>query len=504
MSTLRPSGLRALSFLAGGLLCVSACSGGSARRSTPLPPSSASESSSPASASESSAGSTAGSINWTNCGKGVDCGTLAVPIDRAKPATGTVRLALVRRRAKSPSQRIGAVLVNPGGPGASGVQFVESGSFFSQAVQDRFDIIGFDPRGVGGSGGITCGGTQNAVFREVDWAPDTPAEQRDLDTKASAVGADCAKHGAPVLAHLSADDVVDDMDAIRAALGETSLNFVGYSYGTMLGQRYLARYPRNARAIVLDGVVDPTQDLAQALAGQTRGFEEALDAAFAECPAGGAGCPPGGAAAAYDRLAAQVDKTPLRTDDPERRLGPTSLATAALYTAYSASLHSELFDALSAGLNGDGQPLLALAKGYEAFGDYAPYAGVECVDTPHPPTVAAWAAFSAELAKISPRFGPFVANEMLPCVDWPVPVHDLRGYVSAPEGPGVLVIGTTGDPATPYSQAVAVAEHLAHGRLLTYKGEGHTAGGSSACADDAVSDYLISRTLPKAGTICRN
>jgi len=444
-------------------------------------------------------GFTPAPIEWKSCGGRVKCAQLDVPLDYADPTGPTISLSLDELPARKPDQRIGALLVNPGGPGASGLDFATNIELPSQ-VLDRFDIVGFDPRGVGKSTPLTCATDTVATFRHLDPTPETPDEQTALDAGAKAIADDCAQHGGPVLAHVGTDDVARDMDTIRAAMGEQQLNYYGASYGTELGLRYLALFPRNARAVVLDGVVDPTQSFTEFLRQQTIAFETQIESVFDAC-ASGSQCPPGGARAAYDQLAAQVENAPV----PTRlggSLGPGELAVAALLPTYSPSASPLFYRGLTQALAGDATTLYSLFQDYDESGSFAVYAGVECTDSPHPVGSDAYRAFAGELEAISPRFGGPIANELLPCAFWPVPAHDITGPVVAADGPPVLVVGNTGDAATPYKQAQSVAATLAHGRLLTFDATGHTALGRSPCIAAAEAAYFTDLTLPDVGTVC--
>ncbi len=437
-------------------------------------------------------------LGWQDCGSGQDCATLAVPLDHDDPAGPLIELALRRAPAGDPEDRIGSLLVNPGGPGASGVDFVDYP--FDDAITERFDVVGFDPRGVGASTALACGGDVVDAFLAVDSGPDSAAEQDELDAAARAVAEDCAARDGELLAHVGTDDVVRDIDLIRRALGAEQISFVGFSYGTLLGMRYADAFPAGARAIVLDGVVDPAHDLRDFLRGQTVAFEQTMADVFAACGDSPA-CPDAGGAAAYDELAARVEAGPLEAGGSE--LGPADLATAAIYVTYSPGLWSLFYAALADGLDGDGQALYDLAEGYRSFGGFTAYLAVECVDSDHPTGSAEYQAFAGELAAISPRFGEAIANELLPCAFWPVPPAGTPAPVSAPGAPPVLVIGNTGDAATPVEQAERVAAELESGVLLTYEGQGHTSYGSSECVDGAVAAYLVELRAPDPGTVCR-
>ena len=442
-------------------------------------------------------------VSFHDCGRNLRCATVKVPLDHANPTGPTIDVAINEVPAREPAQRIGVLLVNPGGPGGSGLQFVASGLDLPGAILDRFDVIGFDPRGVGASTKLPCGDSTVPAFRHVDPSPDTPDEQTALDTAAKAIADDCAQHAGNLIPFMGTDDAVRDIDTIRQALGETQLNFLGISYGTLLGLRYAQLFPHNARAIAIDGVVDPTQDFEEFLRQQTIAFDRQADVVFNGCPDGDSRCPAGGAGPAYDQLSARVEAAPIPGPNGAS-LGPSELAEAALIPAYEPAADPQFYDALTKALNGQPASMLALANAYQSSADFPLYASVECIDSPHPVGPDAYRAFADELVGLSPRFGAALANELLPCAYWSAPVRSIVGPIAAPDAPPLLVVGTTGDPATPYDQAVRVAKTLAHGRLLTYVGDRHAAYGASRCVADAEASYFVDLQLPPEGTTCNS
>jgi pimeloyl-ACP methyl ester carboxylesterase len=460
-------------------------------------------STSAASTQSSGAGFVPEPVAWEKCGSRLECATVVVPLDYDDPSGATIHLAINRRPARRPDERIGALLMNPGGPGASGLSLVANGGSLPSDVLDRFDIVGFDPRGVGQSTQLTCGDDTVPPFRRVDSAPDSPDEQAALDAAAKAVADDCRDNDADLLPHLGTDDVVRDMNTIRQAIGENQISYLGLSYGTLLGLRYATLFPQQTRAIVLDGVVDPAQDLREFLRRQTIAFEKQIGAIFDACPDGGGGCPPGGAAAAYDEVARRVETAPIDGSNGQS-LGPSELAIASLIPTYEPTTVPVFYDALARALDGDGSEMLRLTDAYERSVKYTIYAAVECIDSPHPVGAAEYQSFAAELEALSPRFGGAIANELLPCAFWPAPVRNIIGPVTAPGAPPILVIGSTGDAATPFEQAERVASTLENGRLLTFDGPGHTTLGHRDCAAAAEAAYFIDLTLPPEGTVCSN
>jgi pimeloyl-ACP methyl ester carboxylesterase len=436
-------------------------------------------------------------IEWAPCGGGFDCATVTVPVDYLDPTGPTLDLALTRRPAGDPEQRIGSVLVNPGGPGASGVRRVQRGFRVSDEVAARFDIVGFDPRGIGASTPVTCGATV-AGFRATDLDPDGAAEEEALVAAAQAVAEECEATEGARLAHLGTLAVARDVEVIRGALGEDRISFVGLSYGTLIGQLWAELYPGSVRALVLDGVVDPATGGAGGGVEQAEAVERttrAIDAACATDPS----CPltaTGGVLAAYDQLAARIE-----AGEGAPVVGPTQLAYALIYATYGEEQWPRLYEALADGLAGDLAGVRAMADAFTGLVAYTPFALVSCLDDPHPVGYAAWKAAADEQVDAGARLGRVIANELLPCAFWPAG-PDRPREIDAEGTPPILVIGSTGDAATPYAQAVRVADRLAAGALLTVDIEGHVALGDSACADEVATRYLVDLALPAPDRRC--
>ena len=437
-------------------------------------------------------------LDWHGCGGGLDCATLAVPVSYQDPGGPTLDLALVRNPADVPSQRIGALVMNPGGPGASGVRRVARGFQVSPEVGDRFDIVGFDPRGVGQSTPITCGDAVPA-FRAADLAPDSPAEQAALATTAKAVADECRATEGDRLGHLGSVDVAHDIEVIRRALGEDQLTFVGLSYGTFIGQLWAEAYPSSVRALVLDGVIDPAAGVPAPSTDQADGVDAAVESMARACAAD-PGCPltaTGGMLASYDELARRIEGGAVTGAG----VGPTQLAYAAFYATYDADTWPVLWRAVAAGLDGDLGGIGDLAQSFIGLVPYTPYALITCLDGKHPVGFDAWQESTASLVERSPRFGAVLANELLPCAWWPEGTYAPH-VVAAAGTPPILVIGSTGDAATPYESAVSVADNLASGELLTVEIDGHVALGDSACATERATRYLVDLAVPPPGTRC--
>lgn len=444
-------------------------------------------------------------IDWQPCDTDprAECGDLVVPLDWAQPDGDQLRLAVGRYRHTGQEQRIGALFMNPGGPGGSGLDFL-FGNPFKGAVASKFDLVSWDPRGVGQSAKLDCGsGVTDFLVNDPD--PDTAAEQAQIETTASAALADCltSPGSAKLLGHIGTDDTARDLEALRIALSDKRLNYVGFSYGTYIGERYLALFPTHVRTMVLDGVVDPTAGLAGLLTGQTTAMTSTLDRILASCSKNKRCRVSGDPSALYDRVKARVEIDPLATDDPDHSVGPAEFAVATVAATYDPGSWTDLLTALDDADRADsGQALWDLAQSYYDLADWAAYSAITCLDMPHPNGPADYKTFVDTLRIASPRLGGSIGNEMLPCATWPVPIQDHTGVVTGEGGPDILVIGNTGDAATPYDWAQKVAHMLTKGHLLTYKGEGHTSYGRDQCIDAIVNAYLISLKVPTDGATC--
>ncbi len=437
-------------------------------------------------------------ITWRSCGGGLDCATVTVPISYQDPTGPTLELSLVRNPADHPDERIGTLLMNPGGPGASGVRRVARGFRVSEEVADRFDIVGFDPRGVGGSTPISCGSSVPA-FRAVDLAPDTLEEEAALETAAKAVADECLATEGDRLAHLGTVEVVHDIEVIRRSIDEDRVSFVGLSYGTLIGQLWAEWYPGSVRALVLDGVVNPASGGATTSSEQADGVDDVTDAMDEACSTDPA-CPladTGGPLASYDELARRLEAGEVAAPG----VGPTQLAYATFYATYDVDTWPLLWSAIDLGLAGDLSGVADLAASYTSLVPYAPFAIVTCLDGGHPIGYDAWQASAADSVRTSPRFGRVLANELLPCAFWPKATYQAQA-VDAEGAPPILVIGSTGDAATPYESAVAVTDNLDGAALLTVELEGHVALGDSECAAERATRYLVDLVVPERGARC--
>ncbi len=385
----------------------------------------------------------------------------------------------------------GSIFVNPGGPGGSGVEFVANGFRLDDATMSDYHLVGFDPRGVGQSDPLDCGFAFEAGPLP-DFSPDDAAERTQLDRWAEGLADQCADRAGDRLDQFDTATVARDLEAMRAAVGDPKLRYYGFSYGTLIGLRYMELFPDRVGAMVLDGVVDPQQRIDELLIDQAVGFESALarmdDACVAELD-----CPPQGIVSAYSQLNVRLE-----AEGPIGQVGPTELANALAFAGYSQGFWQPLAQALSDALAGDFAGIEAMSDGYYDGFSQELYTAVECIDGPRPETPAEWDGFVAEAVAAAPLLGSLVANDLRPCAYWPIDGSNSTPFVpTGPPGLPVIVIGTTGDPATPFRNAAAVASALDSGVLITHEGEGHTAYRSSDCVRQIVAEYFGSGATPR-------
>jgi pimeloyl-ACP methyl ester carboxylesterase len=453
-------------------------------------------------------------LRWTACHGGFRCAPLEVPLDYGDPAGPAIELAVVRLPRSGDGPRRSLVL-NPGGPGGSGVDYaLAADSVVSGDVRRRYDVVGFDPRGVQRSAPVSClSDAALDVFVSIDGSPDTADEEQALQQEWSGLGAGCIDRMPAVSAHVSTVEAVRDLDVLRAALGDRRLTYLGKSYGTYLGTTYAERFPNRVGRLVLDGQVDPAASAADIADGQVTGFQRALDAFLRNCVQR-SGCPlDGDAAAAGEQLGRLVDRTdaqPLRGED--RR----EVTQALVIYGIAAALYDEgtwplLRQGIAEMRRGSGATLLSLADFYSDRGPDGHYTtngleafyAISCLDRAETRSLEEQRAQARELDARSPVFGSFIAWGNLPCLGWPVPSTTEPAPASAAGARPILVVGTTRDPATPYEWSRTVAGTLERGRLLTYVGDGHTAyRRGNGCIDEAVDRYLLEGALPAEGTRC--
>ncbi|WP_150238667.1 alpha/beta hydrolase [Nocardiopsis quinghaiensis] len=468
-------------------------------------------------------------LAWDECDSGpsgTECATYEVPLDYEAPGGERIGIA-VKRLPASGGDALGSLLVNPGGPGGSGYDFVDHAPHIvSSAVRKRFDVVGFDPRGVGRSSPLTCmdaegideflGGV-DSVEGDGDMSEVTDAEQRELEEDSRDFVEACQANDPELMLHMGTADVARDMDILRALVGDEQLTYLGASYGTHIGAQYAEQFPDRVRALVLDGAMDPSQGQLDLSVQQAAGFETALRA-FVEdcldlpdCPLGGSGDSVDDGVDALSGFLADTAEEPLSNSMDDREVNRARAELGVLAALYTENWWPRVREGLTAGMeDGDGTVLMQLADDLYNRGEPAAYENstaaliaVNCSDSPSPRDVQAYADAAAEAGEESPIFGPTLAWGALPCAYWPeeavAPSAELDGEGADP----VMVVGTTRDSATPYAWSEALAEQLDSGFLVTRDGDGHTGYRmGDQCVDETVDAYLIDLAVPEDGMAC--
>jgi pimeloyl-ACP methyl ester carboxylesterase len=461
-------------------------------------------------------------LTWKSCGDGLQCTNAKAPLDWSKPSGATIHLALIRHKATN-GHPLGSLLVNPGGPGGSGYDFIKNSLDFAvdKTLEQNYDIVGFDPRGVNHSSAIKCytdpktlddyiyGLPKNAIGTN-GWITEVEQENKTF-------GQGCAKYTGALLGHVDTVSAAKDLDLLRAALGDKKLDYLGYSYGTLLGQTYANLFPKKTGRLVLDGVVDPTVTPFELDADQAKGFELDLRAFLVECPKL-KNCPFTGTVdqgmASIRRFLDKLDASPIKNSDG-RVLGSETMFTAIIFPLYNTANWPYLVDLFNDVSNGSAKVAFELADAYNdrnANGTYEDneteaFTAINCLDYPSDPTVSTMRAQEAELDKMAPVFGHLMAYGGTSCFDWPYKPTRLAGALKAEGSAPIIVIGTTGDPATPYAMAQHVATLLQNGHLITYHGNGHTAYNKDTtpadeCVNTAVDNFFVHGTVPKSDPQC--
>ncbi|TFD43724.1 alpha/beta hydrolase [Cryobacterium sp. TMT1-2-1] len=456
-------------------------------------------------------------LRWKDCGDGLQCTTATAPLDWTDPAAGDIDLALVRHPATG-NKRVGSLLVNPGGPGGSGYDFVKDSLDYAadEKLQAGFDIVGFDPRGVGRSSAVTClePAQMDEYLYGLTSAPrGTDAWIQELETSAADFGAACDTNTGALLGHVDTESAARDLDLLRAVLGDKKLNYLGYSYGTFLGASYAELYPDKVGRLALDGALDPSTNNFDVTRVQAQGFESALRAYLADCLAGSE-CPFTGtvdqAMDTIGALLASVDVSPIAAKDG-RELGSNALLTAIIYPLYQATAWQYLSDMFESVLAGEADYAFQFADQYNGRnkdGSYADnsteaFTAINCIDYAYNDDPATMRAQAAEIEAAAPTIGRYMAFGDIGCANWPHAFTGERSEITAEGAPPILVIGTTNDPATPYVWAKNLAAQLDSGHLVTFEGEGHTAyNKSNDCVNDAVDDYLLTGAVPETDPRC--
>ena len=460
-------------------------------------------------------------VEWEDCGSGMESATVTAPLDWADPSAGEIELAVVRQPATGDASK-GSLLINPGGPGGSGYDFVATSVDFavSETLQENYDIVGFDPRGVGRSTAVTCldGDEMMQYLYALPTHPrGTPEWEAEGTADNERFAEACEANSSGILPYITTDQSAHDMDLLRAVLGDDQLTYLGYSYGTFLGATYAKLFPENAGRLVLDGAIDPSVSGTEVGTTQGVGFEAALRTYMQACLDGdadsGGGCPFSGtvdqAMGDLGALLASVDRTPLPNTADGRQLGADSLLTAIIAALYAPENWPYLTDAFSQALQGDPATAFMLADFYNGIenGEFTDnsaeaFQAYNCMDYPADESQEAQDAADALLREKAPTIAAYWDGPGV-CEVWPHEPTGVREKIAAEGAAPIVVIGTTGDPATPYEWAVSLADQLSSGVLMTFEGEGHTAyNGQSACIDEAVDAFFVDGTVPEDGLTC--
>ncbi|WP_298585676.1 alpha/beta hydrolase [uncultured Kocuria sp.] len=453
---------------------------------------------------------------WTACGAAAECAQVRVPLDHENPAAGAIQLAVTRVVSTDPAARQGSLLVNFGGPGGSGTASIEPwAAGLDPRVRAAYDVVGFDPRGVGSSTAVECiDDAAMDAMRATSVDPDTPEGLAQAVAAAERLAAACAANTGPLLGEVDTISAAKDLDILRAVLGDDELHYLGYSYGTLLGATYADLFPATTGRFVLDAAMDPSLDGTGTILDQAAGFERALRLYVESClPLDG--CPFEGTVdeglAEIEALLRQAEAQPLPTADG-RPLTVDEALTAVILPLYNEQNWWFLTPALVLALDhGDGTALLALADAYHGRQPDGSYqdngseanVAVNCLDRTYDADPAAMAAVDTRLQEVAPTLGDWFSHGAVTCDAWPYePVREPAPIDAAGAGP-ILVVGGTGDTATPYAWSQALAAQLEGGHLLTRVGEGH---GSylrgNRCVDETITTYFLEGVLPAEERIC--
>ena len=458
-----------------------------------------------------------GGINWAACPDTapeslVQCGNLEVPFDYDNPDEGSFVLYIKRRQATVPSERIGSLLVNPGGPGFGGSSLADDAAYyFSESLLNRFDIIGWDPRGTGlTTPAVDCVDSFDE-YVGLDSPPDTPEEKQALIDASQAFNDKCEENAGTILPYISTRASAADMNSIRLALGEEKITYFGFSYGSELGATWATMYPNTVRAAVLDGATDPLSTSTEAGLAQAAGFEKQLTTFLAQCSKKPT-CAfhnDGNSEDAIDALLLDLDANPLIVSAERTPVTQGVAFTAIAQAMYSDSYWPQLQSALADAQKGDGAGLLALYDDYyqrNLDGSYGnqleAFLAISCLDDPGASSIEEVDASVAAFIAAAPRLGANFAHGYS-CALWPVPQAQQVTVSGKGAGP-IIVIGTTGDAATPLSSTRKMAKALESGVLLVVEADQHTGYGINTCIIMEVDNYLIDLTVPVNETICKS
>ena len=446
------------------------------------------------------------------------CGTIDAPIDWSEPEGDTFEFFFKYKPVKGVDKFL---FINPGGPGASGADFVTDNleGVGTEKLRASFNIVGFDPRGTKGSSPIKCLDAKKMddfLYKDSGFPAGSPAELAVSRASIATFTEACKANTGPILAHVDTQSAAKDLDLLRAVFGQEKLDYLGYSYGTYLGTTYAALFPKNVGLFVLDGAIDPTVTEEVESLNQLKGFDLALRNYMLDCLANQSDCPFTGSVdqglSQISQFLTKASNKPLPSSDG-RKVGQAAALTGLYMTLYSDEYWTYLTDAFNQAFDSnDGSEFLRLADFYndrQEDGSYSSnifeaFVSIGCLDSRADSSPAAQAQQNNKMLAASPTLGRFWQFGAEMCANWPYPVAEPLESFAAEGSPTILVIGTTGDPATPYQEAVSLAHKvLANGFLLTFKGEGHTAyGRSNDCIANVVDDFFLTGTLPESEPTC--
>ncbi|GER22857.1 alpha/beta hydrolase [Zafaria cholistanensis] len=456
-------------------------------------------------------------VDWSPCeadaGDGFECAKILVPMDYERPAAETISLALLRKQATG--ERAGSLLVNPGGPGGSGYDFVRDAAASTLAsLNSGYDVVGFDPRGVSRSTPVTCQtAAEQDAARQKQYDTSTDEGLAEVEAASRDYAEACAERTGVSLAYVDTVSAARDLDVLRAVTGDEKLNYLGFSYGTKLGATYAGLFPEKVGRMVLDGAVDPALSDEDLTLGKAKAFESAIQAYLQSCLAS-ARCPFTGsvdnASKQLQDLLESVEESPMTAADG--RLVPIiTFVSGFILPLYDNASWPVLTQALTEAMNGNPTTMLWLADlgaGRNEDGTYSgnssdAHSAINCLDYPMVTDVEGQRQDAKELEVASPTIGKYLAFGGFTCKAWKYPPTGSPAPISAEGAAPIVVIGTTGDPATPYEWSQSMAKQLDSAVFLTYRGHGHTAyGRAGSCIQDPVDAYLLEGKVPRDGLTC--
>jgi pimeloyl-ACP methyl ester carboxylesterase len=448
---------------------------------------------------------------WGACGGVFQCSTVKVPLDYSNPAAGSIEIATIRKPATDTAHRIGSLVLGPGGPGGSGVDYLRQNAVYYRSLNKRFDLVGFDQRGTGRSAPVRClTNSEIDALYDVDTVLDDPGEKQIFVGANLALAQACQQTRGNLLPFVDTASAARDLDGIREALGDSRLTYLGYGYGSLLGENYAHLFPSHGRALVLDGVLDPAVGAMDVSIQRAAGFEDSLQAFLADCRAL-PGCALGKEGDPGARVAALMTRLDQRPIPVGSRMLGRRLAISALGPGLNPRYWRQLDTALAEAADGDGHAMLALADldlGRRPDGSFSfspeAWAAITCLDSQVPSDIAAYDRLGPAMAAASPLFGPAFQYGPLGCAYWPVKARVSAGPMAADGAPPILLVGATHDPTWPYAWAQHVNRQLAGSVLLTRDGYGTFSYFDSLCVQLAVDAYMTQTTLPAPGTVCES